>query len=37
VNITILPSIEPPDYEAFVKVAVGEGVRIFETAGSSRE
>ena len=36
-NITILPSINPPDYAAYVQAAVEEGVTIFETAGSSRE
>lgn len=36
VNITILPSINPPDYEGFARVAVEEGVKIFETAGNSR-
>lgn len=37
VNITILPSINPPDYEGYARVSVEEGVRIFETAGNSRE
>jgi NADH:quinone reductase (non-electrogenic) len=36
VNITLLPSIVPPDYEGFARVAVEEGVRIFETAGNNR-
>ncbi|KIJ17891.1 hypothetical protein PAXINDRAFT_179762 [Paxillus involutus ATCC 200175] len=35
VNITILPSINPPDYEGYARVSVEEGVRIFETAGNS--
>ncbi|KAF8582333.1 inosine monophosphate dehydrogenase [Ramaria rubella] len=35
VNITILPTINPPDYEGFARVAVEEQVRIFETAGSN--
>jgi hypothetical protein len=35
VNITILPSITPPDYAGFAKAAVEEGVRIFETAGNN--
>ncbi|KII90845.1 hypothetical protein PLICRDRAFT_106539 [Plicaturopsis crispa FD-325 SS-3] len=35
VNITILPSINPPDYEGYARVAVEEGVRIFETAGNN--
>jgi hypothetical protein len=36
VNITLLPSITPPDYEGFARAAVEEGVRIFETAGNNR-
>lgn len=37
VNITILPAINPPDYEGYARAAVQEGVRIFETAGNNRE
>ena len=37
VNITLLPSINPPDYEGFAMAAVEEGVKIFETAGNNRE
>ena len=37
VNITLLPSINPPDYEGYARAAVEEGVKIFETAGNSRE
>jgi len=36
VNITILPAINPPDYDGFTRVAVEEGVKIFETAGNNR-
>ena len=36
VNITLLPSINPPDYPGYAKAAVDEGVRIFETAGNNR-
>jgi hypothetical protein len=36
VNITLLPTINPPDYEGFARAAVVEGVRIFETAGNNR-
>lgn len=36
VNLTILPTISPPPYEEYAKVAVEEGVRIFETAGNNR-
>lgn len=35
VNITLLPTINPPDYEGFARAAVEEGVRIFETAGNN--
>ncbi|KAI0697050.1 hypothetical protein BC835DRAFT_1474757 [Cytidiella melzeri] len=35
VNITLLPSINPPDYEGYARVAVEEGVRVFETAGNN--
>ncbi|KAG1746002.1 uncharacterized protein EDB91DRAFT_1120148 [Suillus paluster] len=34
VNLTLLPSIVPPDYEGYARVAVEEGVKIFETAGN---
>lgn len=37
VNITLLPSITPPDYAGYVKAAMDEGVDIFETAGNNRE
>jgi hypothetical protein len=36
VNITLLPTINPPDYEGFARAAIAEGVRIFETAGNNR-
>lgn len=35
VNITILPSINPPDYEGYARAAFEEGVRVFETAGNN--
>ncbi|KAF5340784.1 hypothetical protein D9611_007293 [Ephemerocybe angulata] len=35
VNITLLPSINPPDYPGYARAAVEEGVRIFETAGNN--
>ncbi|KAL9711024.1 hypothetical protein Ac2012v2_005564 [Leucoagaricus gongylophorus] len=35
VNITLLPSINPPDYEGYTRAAVEEGVKIFETAGNN--
>ena len=37
VNITLLPSINPPDYEGYARAAVEEGVNVFETAGNNRE
>lgn len=33
VNITLLPAINPPDYMAYAKVAVEEGIKVIETAG----
>ncbi|CAD6893163.1 unnamed protein product [Tilletia controversa] len=33
VNLTLLPAINPPDYEGYTRAALEEGVRIFETAG----
>ncbi|KAJ4482173.1 inosine monophosphate dehydrogenase [Lentinula aciculospora] len=35
VNITLLPTINPPDYEGYARAAVEEGVTIFETAGNN--
>lgn len=35
VNITLLPSINPPDYGAYAQVVIDEGIRIVETAGNS--
>ncbi|CAO1638468.1 unnamed protein product [Sympodiomycopsis kandeliae] len=35
VNITLLPSINPPDYEGYARAALEEGIRIFETAGNN--
>lgn len=36
VNLTLLPTINPPDYEGYARAAVEEGVRIIETAGNNR-
>ncbi|KAK4054831.1 hypothetical protein OIV83_000755 [Microbotryomycetes sp. JL201] len=33
VNLTFLPSIQPPPYEEYAKVIIDEGVKIAETAG----
>ncbi|PGH07321.1 hypothetical protein GX51_01865 [Blastomyces parvus] len=35
VNITLLPSLVPPDYGAYAQVVIDEGIRIVETAGNS--
>src|SRR5690606_30759527 len=35
VNLTILPSINPPPYEQYVKVIIEEGIKVVETAGRS--
>jgi nitronate monooxygenase len=37
VNITLLPSLTPPDYPGILRVCVEEGVRFVETAGRSPE
>jgi NAD(P)H-dependent flavin oxidoreductase YrpB (nitropropane dioxygenase family) len=37
VNITLLPTINPPDYEGYARAAVEEGIRIIETAGNNRK
>lgn len=33
VNLTILPAIKPPPYEAYLKAIIDSGVKIIETAG----
>lgn len=35
VNLTILPAITPPDYEAYARVIIEEGIKIVETAGNN--
>jgi nitronate monooxygenase len=37
VNITILPSINPPPYEEYARAAVESGIKVIETAGRSPE
>ncbi|OYW19108.1 MAG: nitronate monooxygenase [Burkholderiales bacterium 12-64-5] len=37
VNLTILPSISPPPYEAYLDAALDSGVRVLETAGNNPE
>ena len=33
VNLTLLPSLAPPDYPAYIQVVIDEGIKIVETAG----
>ncbi|MCJ1365912.1 hypothetical protein MMC16_005037 [Acarospora aff. strigata] len=35
VNLTLLPALVPPDYAAYARVIIEEGIRIVETAGNS--
>ncbi|RXK35068.1 2-nitropropane dioxygenase [Tremella mesenterica] len=35
VNITLLPTINPPDYAGYARAAMEEGIDIFETAGNN--
>ena len=35
VNITLLPSLRPPNYDAYAQAVIDEGIRIVETAGNS--
>lgn len=35
VNLTFLPSINPPPYMAYAKVIIEEGIKVVETAGSA--
>lgn len=35
VNLTLIPSMVPPDYSAYVRVVVEEGIYIVETARES--
>jgi len=35
VNLTILPSMNPPDYDAYLQGIIDEGVKIIETAGNN--
>ncbi|MFC9994347.1 NAD(P)H-dependent flavin oxidoreductase [Nocardia sp. NPDC127526] len=37
VNVTILPSINPPPYQDYAKAIIDSGVKIVETAGSNPE
>ncbi|KJZ73228.1 hypothetical protein HIM_07425 [Hirsutella minnesotensis 3608] len=35
VNLTLLPSMVPPDYGAYARAVIDEGIKIVETAGNS--
>ncbi|KAI1087814.1 hypothetical protein F5B19DRAFT_473958 [Rostrohypoxylon terebratum] len=35
VNITLLPTMVPPDYGAYAQVVIDEGIKVVETAGNS--
>lgn len=35
VNLTVFPTVAPPPYEAYVRVAIDAGITIMETAGPS--
>jgi NADH:quinone reductase (non-electrogenic) len=37
VNLTFLPTLRPPDYPAYIRVCIEEGVRFIETAGRNPE
>lgn len=37
VNLTLMLSLAPPDYPAYVKVCIEEGIRIMETSGRAPE
>ena len=35
VNMSFLPAAAPPDYEAYIKVILEEGIKVIETAGNN--
>jgi NAD(P)H-dependent flavin oxidoreductase YrpB (nitropropane dioxygenase family) len=35
VNLTLLPAMVPPDYPAYARVIIEEGIKVVETAGNS--
>lgn len=37
VNVTVLPSLRPPDFPAYARVIIEEGVKFVETAGNNPE
>jgi NAD(P)H-dependent flavin oxidoreductase YrpB (nitropropane dioxygenase family) len=36
VNITVLPTILPPDYKGYAQVAIDAGIKVIETAGTQQ-
>lgn len=37
VNLTLMPSLAPPDYPSYIQVCIEEGIRIMETSGRAPE
>jgi nitronate monooxygenase len=37
INLTFLPTMRPPDYPAYIRVCIEEGIRFIETAGRNPE
>jgi len=37
INLTFLPTLTPPDYPAYIKVCIEEGIEFIETAGRNPE
>jgi nitronate monooxygenase len=37
VNLTFLPTLRPPDYPAYIRVCIDEGIEFIETAGRNPE
>ena len=37
VNLTLMPSLAPPDYPSYIKVCIEEGIKIMETSGRAPE
>jgi NADH:quinone reductase (non-electrogenic) len=37
INLTFLPTLRPPDYPAYIKVCIEEGIQFIETAGRNPE
>jgi len=37
VNLTLLPTLRPPDYPSYIRVCIEEGVKFMETAGKNPE